>query len=226
MIPKRGMRAAGGPGLSWCGGVGTSDGVAVRDGPAGMGVAGPSPLRLLTPVPSPIALPSPGRGAPLPGFSPSPGLGGRCDGRGGAGVRVVPLRPPRLQLFRRFPVRLQPRPSSRRRAFPARRRRARGRPSPRRSRRPRAARSRRCARTARPAAASVEVDARHPLAQGGDRLLVGGDHHVLAVGDAAFEAAGPVRGARPAAVRPLDRRRARRCRSPARPRAGSRSRPP
>src|SRR5687768_67847 len=42
-----------------------------------------APLRLLTPVPSPIALPSPGRGAPPPVFSPLSRLGGSAMGEGG-----------------------------------------------------------------------------------------------------------------------------------------------
>ena len=41
--------------------------------------------RGLTPIPSPIALPSPGRGAPPPAFSPPLPVGWECDGRGGQG---------------------------------------------------------------------------------------------------------------------------------------------
>jgi CIC family chloride channel protein len=46
----------------------------------------------------------------------------------------------------------------------------------------------------------VEIDAGHALAEGGDGFLVGRDHHVLAVGNAAFEAARAVGGAGPAAL--------------------------
>ena len=130
----------------------------------------------------------------------------------------------RCPLAERLPVRDQLLDRVAAELFDRPRRRARSRPSPRRRRRRRERRRRRCVRSPPGSRSCREIDRAQRLHQRRDRLHVAGDAQILAVGDAAFEAAGVVGRPRDAGDR--RRRRSRAAGSRRGPASRARRRPP